>query len=67
MYRAATAGKAPEAWILQNKKLGRQLMWPPLWRSCLPQIGRGGPDTDTILVRCLQFIIILMICSKKYS
>jgi hypothetical protein len=35
LSRAATAGKASGG--------GKPLMWPPLWRPCMPKIGRGGP------------------------
>ena len=63
--RAATAGKAPKAWALPgfsrlesgSSSSGMSLMWLPLWRLCLPKIGRGGPERPVHLENWHTFLI----------
>ena len=50
-FRAATGGKGGKTMVLTwfsgivlgDGSGGTLLMWPPLWRSCLPKIFFGGP------------------------
>jgi hypothetical protein len=70
--RAATGGKTPKTKVLPGfcriegagGSGGTLVMWPLMWRSCLPKIGRigpGGNDILTFLHKCLLFMSRLLV------